>query len=272
MAKKRQVNLAAFFATHPVFTLEQFSDAVGPDVGTSAVAGRLSYYSRTGRIHSITRGIYAVVPPGQLPSSLRPDPFLVACAARPDAVFSHHSALELLGAAHSVWSICTLFSAGARGSIEIPGSTVRIAPHPTALATAGDVKLGTRIVERRGVMVRTTGPERTLVEGFRRLDLVGGVTEFVTSAGGFGSLDLSLLTTVLDHYSVRRVWAAVGWFLETHAQTFGVDDRDLSPFERHRPKSPQYLVRSVRGGRQLARWNLVLPPGVEKGDRDVGEP
>lgn len=271
MAKKRQVDLRVFFATHPVFTLDQFSAAVGPDVGRSALAGRLSYHSRTGRIRSITRRIYAVVPPGRSPKSLRPDPFLVALAARPDAIFSHHSALELLGVAHSTWSTCTLFSARARLSLDLEGSTVRVAPHPTAFNPVGDVDLGTRTVERRGSILRTTGPERTLVEGFRRLDLVGGVTELVTSAGGFGALDLALLTEVLDRYSVGRVWAAVGWFLETHAQTFGVTDRHLTPFENHRPKSPRYLARTERGGTLLSRWNLVLPPGVGKGDPDAGE-
>jgi hypothetical protein len=35
--------------------------------------------------------------------SNQPDPFLVAAAVRPDSVFSYHSALEFLGAAHSVW-------------------------------------------------------------------------------------------------------------------------------------------------------------------------
>lgn len=271
MAKKRQVRLGAFFATHPVFTRDQFVTALGPDVGQAAVAARLSYYSRTGRLRSIARRIYAVVPPGQAPSSLRPDPFLVAVAARPDAIFSHHSALELLGAAHSTWSTCTLFSAGERRSLTLEGSKIRIAPHPTVLAKRDEVELGTRTVERRGSILRATGPERTLVEGFRQLNLVGGVTELVASAGGFGALDLALLEDVLERYSVRRLWAAVGWFLETHTQAFGVTEQDLARFERHRPKSPHYLARSVRGGTLHPRWNLVLPPEVGKGDPNAGE-
>lgn len=271
MAKKRQVQVDAFFAAHPVFTREQIVQAMAPEVGRAAVAARLSYHSRTGRLRSIARRIYAVVPPGQAPDSLRPDPFLVAVAARPDAIFSHHSALELLGAAHSTWSTCTLFSTGERLSLSLEGSKIRIAPHPTVLAEREEVELGTRTVERRGSILRATGPERTLVEGFRRLDLVGGVTELVASAGGFGALDLALLEEVLECYSVRRLWAAVGWFLETHARAFGVTDQDLDRFERHRPKAPIYLARGARGGALVARWNLVLPPDVGRGDPDAGE-
>jgi hypothetical protein len=94
-------------------------------------------------------------------------------------------------------------------TLRIPNSTIRVFPHPTPLARSGHVELGIRRVERRATLLRTTGPERTLVEGFRQLDLVGGVTELVASAGGFGTLDLTLLEEVLECYSVRRLWAAV---------------------------------------------------------------
>jgi predicted transcriptional regulator of viral defense system len=271
IAKNRQLLLDGFFAAHPVFTREQFAHALGPTVGPAAVAARLSYYTRNGRLRSVARRVYAVVPAGEAAGAFRPDPFLVAHAARPDAIFSHHSALELLGAAHSAWSACTLFSAGERLSLRLDGSTIRFAPHPTALVQRGAIELGTRRVERRGAMLRATGPERTLIEGFRQLTLVGGVAELVASAAGFGALDLALIEELLERYAVRRLWAAVGWFLENHAQAFGVTERDVARFERHRPKSPLYLARGLRGGAMVARWNLVLPPDVGRGDPDAGE-
>lgn len=271
MADRPQVTVDAFFAAHPVFSRDQFSHALGPRLSHAAVTARLSYYSRTGRLQSIARRIYAVVPPGQAPDSLRPDAFLVAVAARPDAIFSHHSALELLGAAHSTWSRCTLYSAGARLSLGLGASELRVFPHPTALAKCGQIKLGTRSVERRGSILCVTGPERTLVEGFRQLNLVGGVAELVASAGGFGALSVPLLEEILTCYSVRRLWAAVGWFLEAHAGAFGITEQDLGRIERHRPRAPIYLARSSRGGALVARWNLILTPDVDGGDPDAGE-
>ncbi len=271
MNKNRQVNLDAFFASHSVFTVEQIATFLRPAVGPAAVTARLSYYSRIGRIRSIARSIYAVVPHGLSAEALRPDPFLVAVAARPGAIFSHHSALELLGAAHSMWSTCTLYGAGARLSLALNGTRIRVVPHPTVLTRRGEVELGTRKVERRGLMMSTTGPERTLVEGFRQPSLVGGVTELVASAGGFAALDFDLLITVLDWYAIGRLWAAVGWFLQTHAPAFAVTQENLDRLERHRPKSPRYLVHGSRGGTLLPRWNLVLPAEIGKGDPDAGE-
>ncbi len=271
MVNKHQVKLGAFFADHPVFTLDEVASFAAQRLSPAAVTARLSYATRTGRIRSISRGIYVVTPPGRSALTTHIDPFLVALAARPDAIFSHHSALELLGAAHSAWSTCTLYCSGARMEWEFDGSSIRAVPHPTALARCAMTELGTRRVERRGSIVRTTGPERTLIEGFRQPSLVGGVSELVASAAGFATLDIDLLAKLLELYAIRRLWAAVGWFLEVNAQSFAVSEADLLRFEQHRPNAPQYLVRATRGGNFIARWNLVLPQEIGKGDPDVGE-
>ncbi len=60
------------------------------------------------------------------------------------------------------------------------------------------VRLGE--VNRPGI----TGPERTLVEGFRRPGLVGGLEELVVPAAGFATLDLEQLEEVLRRYGVRK--------------------------------------------------------------------
>jgi hypothetical protein len=102
-----------------------------------------------------------------------------------------------------------------------------------------------------------------LVDGFRRLDLVGGLEELVTSAAGFPSLDLAELGAVLTAYDLRILYAGVGWFLETYRAHFFVPDDFLVRLEKKRPVGPQYLPRRARaedgGGRMVSRWNLILP-------------
>jgi hypothetical protein len=120
-------------------------------------------------------------------------------------------------------------------------------------------------------MLRTTGPERTLVEAFRQPKLVGGVAELVSSAAGLATLDVDLVVAVLERYAIRRLWAAAGWFLESHAEVFAVTERDLARFERERPRSPQYVIRDQRGGTLATRWNLIVPREAAKGDPDEGE-
>ena len=264
-----KVKTAEFFATHPVFSLDEAAHALAPPGGRRGTVERLKHHLETGRLKFVTRGIYAVVPAGVPVEPLRPDPFLVAAAARPDGVFSHHSALELLGAAHSVWTQCTLFTVRCRRPLVLNGATVRFLDHPGPFRTGSRQHLGTRRIERRGRLLETTGPERTLVEGFRRPALAGGLEELVQSASAFPILDLDLLEQVLRRFDVANLWAATGWFLERFQRSFHVPERFLGRMEQHRPRSPQYLERNSRGGTLARRWNLILPEVlVQPGEAD----
>jgi predicted transcriptional regulator of viral defense system len=259
---ERKVTTIDFFAAHPVFSLDEVVRVLAPDSARSTLVERLKHHLEMGRLKLVTREVYAVVPAGSKAAQFRPDPFLVAAVIRPDAVFSHHSALELLGTAHSVWNRCTLYTRHRRRRLNLEGGDVLFMEHPTAMVTGSDVEMGTRQAERQRRLLRTTGPERTLVEGFRRPSLVGGLEELVASAGGFASLDLAQLETILQRYRSAHLWAAVGWFLERYQATFQVPAEVLGRMEDHRPCSPRYLERGRRGGVLVKRWNLIVPETV----------
>jgi len=160
----------------------------------------------------------------------------------------------------------TLLSGRRRRPLELRSARVEILPHPVPLVRKKAAELGVRSIGYLHTTVRTTGPERTLVDGFRQPRLVGGLKELVASAMGFASLDFALLEAVLDAYQLRILFAAVGWFLDTHQEAFFVPDALLARLEARRPASPQYLPRRGRteggGGRHVRRWNLILPEGV----------
>jgi predicted transcriptional regulator of viral defense system len=78
MGNKHQVKLEVFFADHPVFTLDEVASFAAQRLSPAAVTARLSYATRTGRIRSISRGIYVVTPPGRSALTTHVDPFLVA--------------------------------------------------------------------------------------------------------------------------------------------------------------------------------------------------
>ena len=269
MCARRQLDTVALFARHPVFTLRQAVAALSSEGNRSRIRDRLRYHVEQGTLRLLERELYAVAPANGRGSSFSVDAFLAAAAVRPDCIFAHHAALELLGAAHSIWRRMTVFTASRRRSLDVDGYVIRFVAHPKCFRDSSDVTFATRTVEHAGEVLRATGPERTLVEGFRDLAEVGGPEEFVVSAAGFPTLDLDRLTSVLDRYDLHVLWSAVGWFLERHQRTFHVDDVVLSRFERHRSKSPQYLVRGSRGGTLSSRWNLILPDDLlrtEAGD------
>jgi hypothetical protein len=269
MNAQRQVSASEteiFLDRYPVFNGSLFAAAHGEHRLTPPLSERLKYLKSTGRVVSLERGLYATVRPGEDPNAVTPDPYLVGAALRPDAVFAYHSALTLLGAGHSDWNVVTLLSSRRRRPLELRNARVELLPHPVALVRKHATELGVRSLGYLNTTVRATGPERTLVDGFRQLRLVGGLEELVTSAAGFASLDLGLLAEVLEAYDLRILFAAVGWFLETYQEHFFMPDDFLLRMEARRPTSPHYLPRRGRtggeGGRLVPRWNLILPGGV----------
>jgi len=259
MDTKQQLKGSDFFADHPVFSLDEAVKALAGDGGRSRVVERLKYHIKTGRLKRVAREVYAVIATGVPAENFRPDPFMVAKAMHPGGVFSHHSALELLGAAYSVWNQCTLYVSGRRRPLLLGGFVVRFLDSPPSMQAGPEKQVGTRRVERRGMLLETTGPERTLVEGFNRPSLAGGLEELVRSAAGFTTLDLDLLEEVLHRYNLARLWATTGWFLERFQKSFHVPDTLLSRMEERCPRSRFYAERGRRGGALVRRWNLILP-------------
>lgn len=259
------MDTSTFLQTHRVFNLDDAVRLLAPTGGRKATLERLKYSAARGKLKKLVRGVYATVPPGVEPTKFQPDRFLVAAALRPDAVFSHHSALELLGAAHSEWRLCTAYSARRSQPFDLDGLELRFLSHPQALVRHQAADLGIRSVHRLDRELRVTGPERTLIDGFRRLDLVGGAAEFVESVAGFSVLELPLLFDLLDAFGQKGLWAAVGWFLETYRTTFYVSDADLAAIDKHVPKAPLYLSRDQRGGALVRRWNLIVPDALATG-------
>jgi len=268
MNTKQQLRGADFFAGHPVFSLDEAVTALAADGRRLGVVDRLKYHLKTGRLKRVTREIYAVVPPVVPVEDFRPDPFLVAKAMHPNGIFSHHSALELLGAAYSVWNQCTLYVARRRRPLLLAGFAVRFLDSPLSMQTDSGKQFGTRRVERQGMLLEVTGPERALVEGFNRPSLAGGLEELVRSAAGFTTLDLELLEEVLHRYDLAKLWAATGWFLEMFQKSFHVPNALLTRMEERRPRSRVYSERDQRGGTLVRRWNLILPQTL----LSLGEP
>ncbi len=264
-----KVRTAEFFATWPVFSLDEAEHNLAPPGGRRGTIERLKHHLTTGRLKLVSRGVYAVVPAKTTEEHFYPDAFLVAAALRPSGVFSHHSALELLGAAQSMWNQYTLYTDRRRRPLELMGVSIRFLEHPGPFQFEAKRSFGTRKIERLGRLLQVTGPERTLVEGFRRPALVGGLEELVRSAAGFPVLELGLLEEILSHYDIANLWAATGWFLEHHQRGFHVPDGLLGALAKRRPHSPQYLERNSRGGTLVRKWNLILPNSLlQNGEAD----
>jgi predicted transcriptional regulator of viral defense system len=245
---------------HPVLTLDVWTKELGGRNACARALDQAKYYTETGRLRRLARGLYAVVPLGVDAERFVPDPYLVAASLRPDAILSHHTALDLLGHAHSVFQQFPYFTATPRKTLRLEGMEWPALQHPAALVRKRRTDFGVVEMDRRGVILRVTGAERTLVDGLSAPRWVGGMDELVESAAGFRGLDLDLLDGYLKLHDSRVLDAAVGWFLERHPEVSTGVDRCLAKLERRIPQEPLYLAGRQKGGRLQRRWNILVPP------------
>jgi hypothetical protein len=225
-----------------------------------AVRERLDHAMKRGAVVRLRRDLYASVPADVDPATFEPDRFHVVAAAKSDAVFCGHSALELLGVAYSVWNECTAYTTRRREKLKLgPTQTYTLLSHPEPLRKRQLEQLGVRSFDRAGVLVHGLGPERALVEGFRSAGSFGGLGEFVSSVSSLTLLDWPLLTEVLEAFGEKKLFAAVGWFLQRHQTSLNVPSTLLDQYRKAEPRVPVYLERSMGSVMKAEGWNLLVP-------------
>ena len=263
---------AEFFRAHPIFTGEDLSQHLSSrgEVGPRTKEALLAYYRRTGRLISVRRGLFAVVPPGTDPRFYPVDPFLMASKLTPDSVISHHTALELHGRAHSVHSRLVYSASQPLGRIAFRGHDFQGVKFPKALRRAGKEHFGVAAVDRLGLEVRVTDLERTLVDVLDRPRLGGSWEEIWRSLESVEFFDLDQVVEYAALLGNATTAAKVGFFLEQHREPLMVEDSHFKPLRDLRPKQPHYLDHSRRtSGRLASQWNLVVPHEVL--ERNWGE-
>ncbi len=220
----------------------------------------MAYYKKTGRLISVRRGLYAVVPAESDPATYPVDPFLVAAKLTDDAVLSHHTALEFHGYAYSVHEHFVYTAFRPLSLFTFRTHTFRGTRPPEPLCRVGRQDFGILTAERAGVEVRVTSLERTLVDALARPRLSGGWEEIWRSLASIPFFDLEQVIEYVHLLENATTAAKVGFFLEQHREALMVEDQHIQALWHLRPRHPHYLERGKRkSGQLVSKWNLIVP-------------
>lgn len=254
-----------FFDRRPVFTRQEFdaSQDIHEPRGGRRGESLLAYYSRTGRILRVRRGLYVLVPLGVDPDASPVDPYLLAAKMTKDAVLAYHTALEFHGKAYSILDRFLYLTGRTPRPVKFRSYDFRGVLFPKPLRENRKENFGVHVTERTGVEVRVTDFERTLVDLLDRPNLGGSWEEIWRSLELVEFFDLDQVVEYALLLENSTTVAKVGFFLDQHRETLMVDEAHLKPLRKLRPKKPHYMVRSHRShGRLVKDWNLVVPPEV----------
>lgn len=253
-----------FFRKNPVFTSRDFEKYLSShNVSKRTQESLLSYYRKIGRIVRVKRGLYATIPIGYENEAFIVDPFLLASKMTPDAVLSHHTALEFFGHAYSVRNIFTYFASRPVETLVFQGHTFKGTRFSKSLLSKGKELFEIRVEEREGMDLRVTSLERTLVDTLDRPELSGSWEEIWRSLESVEFFDLDKVIEYIQLLKNSTTAAKVGFFLEQHREELMVEDHYLKELKDLCPRNPHYLSRTRReSGRIITDWNLVVPQEV----------
>lgn len=254
-----------FLSRYPVFRAEEFGKCLsaGSQESVRSRDSLLAHYVKTGRLLRVRRGLYTVVPPGQKPETVQPDPFLLASRMVADAVLAYHTAIEFYGRAYSTFHDFTYLTHAASRPAEFRGNSFRGVAFPRHLLQKHQEDYEVQTAERSGLDVRVTSLERALVDVLDRPAISGGWEEIWRSLESVEYFDIDRITEYALLLGNATTIAKVGFYLEQHSEQLMLDDSSLSRLRAHVPKTPRYLDRSVRQpARLLESWNLIVPESL----------
>jgi predicted transcriptional regulator of viral defense system len=254
---------SAFLAAHPVFTHAAFvraHTANGRSRHTSNAL--LAGYLASGRLVRIQRGLYATVSLRGDPRRVEPDPYLVACAVREDAVLAYHTALAFHGRAYSVWNRFQFLTAGRMRPFAFRGQSFVPLRPPRQVRKRADFGGGILRRPHAGGEVRVASLERTLVDLMHAPQHGGGFEEIWRSFELVEFLDLAAVLEYTARLGTALTAARVGFFLEQRREEWMVEERHLKPLQRRAPAQPRYFGPRRERGTLVRRWNLIVPKAV----------
>jgi len=259
------MKIEQFFYERPVFRHEEFAawKASKAEIKPASVNTALRYYLKVGQIKRVRRKLYAVVPPNQSPKNVSIDPYLIAGKVTEDAVLGYHTALELMGMAYSTFGQFTYITVQKSKPFEFQGQWFQSVAIPTALQTKQKALVNVDAINRQGVSLKVTNPERTFVDVLDRIELCGGWEEVCRSIQHFSVLDIDKVIAYCLLLENARLNATVGYFLSQRKGAFAVNDVQLKPLLNAIPKTPQYASKRTKEKFVLVKnWNILLPVSV----------
>jgi predicted transcriptional regulator of viral defense system len=261
----KHMAIEQFFYNHPVFRREEFAAWKNQThtVKEASVASALRYYVKTGKIITIRRNLYGVIPPNQSADSLTIDPFLIAAKATTDAIIGYHSALELLGVAYSSFGKFTYITEQKSKPFEFHGQWFQSVSPPIALQKNATTASSINIINRQGLNLRITNSARTFVDVLDRIELCGGWEEVYRSITNIAIVNIDEIIEYCLMLNNSCLAAKVGYFLSLRQGALSIGYEKLQPLLNAKPDNPIYASKHNREKFQLVKqWNLLLPESV----------
>ncbi len=236
-------------AKYPVFTINDVEKLTG---NSNTAYSQLSRLMKKGLVKKVRKNIYSAVNPvtGQIVATR----YQIACAITPTAYISHHSAFEYYGLANQVFYEVYVSSESKFNSFEYENVTYKY--------VASRAKEG--IVEAKNTTaVRITDLERTVIDGIRDFNRIGGLEELLKCLEGIYYLDEAKLHQHLNVYNTQGLYQKAGYILQHYQKPMQLSNEFFDYCKGKIGKSRRYLLsESINASTYNNEWKLMIPEGL----------
>lgn len=250
-----------FLNTHSVFTMNEYMSAINKNRITAYNNLKMNYMAN-GKVISIRKGLYAVVPPGSNPEKYKADEILIASRLADDAVLAFHTALEVMGYSHSTVYRYYYYTNSQKRSIKINNREYRSVQYPKRMNKPLPESIGVTEQAYHDLKVRLTDRERTFIDCINKPDYAGGIEEVYRSIEKYPYLDFDKMLDYMEILGSRVSYARVGYFIEQHREKLFAEETILQKIEANIPSSVVYFDPKRKKGKLIKKWNLVVPEDV----------
>lgn len=243
------------FYSRKVVTLDEIKPFF-PDAQQARNA--VAYLIKNGYAERVKSGLYYLIPFEHRGTSWKPDVLVVGSKISKEYYYSHATALIFYG---------ILSAPPPRIAVSVPERFRRFSfGNYTFYPVETKHFFGFRDLDYKGISVKVSDMERTLIDCLSRLDLSGGVVGAFRNLATLGFINYPLLMEYLDKIGKKSVMVRTGFALEFFRDRWEVDESILAELKKRAKKGPvYYLDRGIpKGmGKLINAWNLIIPAAFE---------
>ena len=206
---------------------------------------------KEGLVVKIRRNMYTCISgESQEPVANR---FQIGSAVTDTAYLSHHSAVELYGAADQVYYDVYVSSETKFNEFEFGGYSFRYLPSKCSMGiTSAQLSGGIRVTDR----------ERTVIDCIKDMDQIGGVEETLENIAAFSVLSEDKLLQYLACYGNQFLYQKTAFILQQHQERLKLSDQFFEICHSKIGMSKRYFTKDDPTGHYDRTWRLVVPEGV----------
>ncbi len=209
--------------------------------------------TQKGYIKSIKRNLYAAVSLESKQAVV--NKYQIGSSITKTAYVSHHSAFEYYGLANQVFNEIYISSDGRFNDFDFEGVQYKFIRS----------KFNAGVVEPQNDSgVRVTDIERTVIDGIKDFEKIGGFEELLHSLAMITFLDTKKLEKYLDLYNLQVLYQKAGYILEHFKDSMKLPESFFEFCLAKIGKSTRYLFKGIDHDHSAynSKWQLIVQKNV----------